>query len=88
MSHCTHRKKEMIIHHVQKDEMVVEEIEKQNHSISILKSREPFLEMLKTFYHSYTDKKPEHEIFEMDEDSFDEYRALGCLLKNQRKIDL
>ncbi|WP_261382663.1 hypothetical protein [Bacillus paralicheniformis] len=74
--HCTHRKKEMIIHHIQKDEMVVEEIENKIHSFSILKSREPFLKMLKTFYHSYTDKKPEHEIFEMDEDSFDEFHEV------------
>ncbi|MED1145238.1 hypothetical protein [Bacillus paralicheniformis] len=73
---CTHRKKEMIIHHVQKDEMVVEEIEKQNHSISILKSREPFLEMLKTFYHSYSKKKTEGDIFQMDEDSFDEFHEM------------
>ncbi|MCI4127655.1 hypothetical protein MMJ47_09190 [Bacillus haynesii] len=74
--HCTHRKKEMIIHHVQKDEMVVEEIENQNHSFSILKSREPFLKMLKTFYHSYSNKKPECDIFQMDEDSFDEFHEV------------
>ncbi|MBU8684064.1 hypothetical protein CHCC20375_0823 [Bacillus licheniformis] len=73
---CIHRKKVMIIHHIQKDELIVQEIENQNHCFSILRSRELFLEMLKSFYHSYTDKKPEHEIFEMDEDSFDEFHEV------------
>ncbi|KUL19461.1 hypothetical protein CHCC14820_3032 [Bacillus paralicheniformis] len=73
---CIHRKKVMIIHHIQKDELIVQEIENQNHCFSILRSRELFLEMLKMFYHSYIDKKPEHEIFEMDEGSFDEFHEV------------
>ncbi|MCJ2146378.1 hypothetical protein [Bacillus sp. B19-2] len=73
---CIHRKRVLIVHHVQNDEFIVQEIENQNHSFSILRSRDPFLEVLKTFYHSYTDKKPEHEIFEMDEDSFDEFHEV------------
>ncbi|MDI3410514.1 hypothetical protein QKW52_09800 [Bacillus sonorensis] len=31
---------------------------------------------MKAFYHSYTDKKPEYEIFKMDEDSFDEFHEV------------
>ena len=83
---CIHRKRVLIVHHVQKDELIVQEIENQNHSFSILRSRESFLEMLKTFYHSYTDKKPEHEIFEMDEDSLMSFTRLKLtLLKEWRK---
>ncbi|MCY7769339.1 hypothetical protein MOB66_04870 [Bacillus haynesii] len=73
---CIHRKRVLIVHHVQKDELIVQEIENQNHSFSILRSRDSFLKILKAFYHSQGDKKPECEIFQMSEESFDEFHEV------------